>query len=217
MCLLVELIELCTGLAQGLAQLAELCRIEVGFTQASTQPASALSHAVDLTQELGRGRQGCRRLAVFPGAQVQPWVFLQALANFSRAAQPGRAKLSHLAAGEFGAGHHRGQTQTVLAAAPRDGHQVAHRRMRRDGALADLLLDRRGQLADQAETAGDPAHRLVETSRQLFLAHPLLSQCRQKPALLELREGFGAALATVQQQCVALRQVPERGLHRVRT
>jgi hypothetical protein len=63
--------------------------------------------------------------------------------------------------------------------------------------------------------ARHPAQALVETPSELFLAHPLLVQGRKKPALLELRESLRAALAAVQQQRVALAEIPRRRRHRV--
>lgn len=84
-----------------------------------------------------------------------------------------------------------------------------------DGAAAHILLDLRWKLTDQGQAPGDPAHALVHSQGQLLLAQPLAAQCRQQPALLKLRQDFGAALATVQQQRFALIEVPKRRPHSV--
>jgi len=128
----------------------------------------------------------------------------------------GQAQLTHLAAAQPGLGDGRGQAQAVFSVATSERHQVAHRRMGRDGAAAYLILDLHGKLADQGQAARDPAHALVHPPGQILLAQPLAAQHRQQPALLQLREPLRAALAAVQQQGVALIEVPQRGAHGVR-
>lgn len=83
-------------------------------------------------------------------------------------------------------------------------------------AAAHLLLNRDGQLADQGQAPRDPAHALVHAPRQLLLAQPLVAQRQQQPALLQLREPLRAALAAVEQERLALLEVPERRAHHVR-
>lgn len=109
-------------------------------------------------------------------------------------------------------GDRRGQALTILAVTAPQRQQVAHRRVRRDRALADLLLDRCRQIAHQSQMPRHPARAPGETPGQFLQIHPLLAKHRQEPALLELARRLRAALAGVQQQRLALRKVPLRRL-----
>jgi len=179
-------------------QLSELGGTQLALSHKATQAPSLLSHEIELAQELQRRRQRRRLEALLASLQVQPRVFFQAGANLRRATLPGAAQLAHFTAGQPGGSDRRGQPLTILTAVTCNRHQVAHRRMSRDLPLAYLFLDRGGKLTHQAQVARHPAQALVETPSELFLAHPLLVQGRKKPALLELRESFRAALAAVQ-------------------
>lgn len=203
------------GLTKRLTQLAQLGDAQLAFPHTVVQASSPLGDAVELGQQLDRRWQRRRLEALLASLQVQPRILLQALANLRRAAQPGVAQLGHFAAGQLGGGNRRSQPSTILTALARDRHQVAHRRMGRDLPLAHLLLDRRGELTHQSQMPRHPAQALVEASRKLLLAHPLLVQGRKQPALLELREGFGVALTAVQEQRLMLGKIPRRRRHRI--
>jgi hypothetical protein len=186
--LLIKSVKLRADLGRGETQLGKLCRACFGAREALAEATGGGCHPVEITQhlELSGQERGLRLLG--SGAQKQPWVFQQTLTHFLRALREGRAQLTHLAAAQPGLGDGRGQTQAVFSVATGDRHQVAHGRMGRDGAVADLILDLEGKLADQSQAPRDPAHALVHPPGQILLAQPLAAKHRQQPALLQLRE-----------------------------
>lgn len=214
--LLFESVELRAQLGRGQLQGRELSRADLGLGQALAQSTGGQAHLLERGEHLERFGAGRRLLAAGTGAQEKPRVCEQALAHRGAGLHKGAAQLGDLAAAQLGLDDRRGQAQTVLAAAARDRHQVAHRRMGGQLTAAHLLLDLGGQLADQPEVARDPAHALVQPPRKILLAQPLAAQRQQQPALLERAQRLRAALAAVEQQRLARFQIPHRGAHRVR-
>ena len=92
---------------------------------------------------------------------------------------------------------------------------MAHRRVGRDLSLAHVLLNRLWQGLHQRQATRHPTRALRQTRRQLFLIQALLTQRLEQPALLEHTEPLGAALAAVQQESIALVEVPDSGGHGV--
>lgn len=79
-----------------------------------------------------------------------------------------------------------GETHAVVILGARQRHQVLHGRMRDDVALADVLLNRIGERADQTEAARHPAHAAIETPRdEVERQAILLVERAQQPRLLE--------------------------------
>jgi len=62
----------------------------------------------------------------------------------------------------------RGQALAVIGVDARHRHQVLHRRVRGDLAVAHVLLDRFRQQLDQRQAARHPARAAVETTRQFI-------------------------------------------------
>ena len=54
---------------------------------------------------------------------------------------------------------------------------------------------------------------MVNASRQILLAYPLLTQGGEQPALLQRRKPFRTALAAIQEQGIAFRQVQHHSAH----
>lgn len=200
----------------GQLQRVELARAQLDGTQALTHTPGGLAHRLESPQHLDSRGLGWGGLFRRTGAKEESWVGEQTLANLGRAAHEGRAQLRGLAAGKLGLGDRGGQGQAILAATPRDRHQVTHRRVGGDRAAAHQLLDLHRQLADQGQAPRDPADALVDPLGQLRLAQPLAAQGRKQPALLDLRKALRAAQATVQQQGFAGREIPDRHPYRVR-
>jgi len=109
-----------------------------------------------------------------------------------------------------------GQTLTIGAALARQGHQGSQRRLHRDPALADVLLDRLRQRLDHRQTTRHPARAAVEASGKLFQAQPEAApQLRQKPALLEGAGALRHLQRARKHQGVRLGQIPAHRSHGV--
>ncbi len=89
-------------------------------------------------------------------------------------------------------GEDGGHPLAILQALARCRHQKLHRHLRRDFALADLLLDRFRQRLHQRQPPRYPTHAAIEPARQLIqsVAEALL-QLRQQPAHLQRGFVFG--------------------------
>ncbi|NJO56285.1 MAG: hypothetical protein HC834_08000 [Rhodospirillales bacterium] len=91
------------------------------------------------------------------GAKEEAGIVEQPRTHGLRAAHEGLAQIADFPAAQPGLGGHRGQKQAVLAVPAGDRYQVAHRRMRRDGAATHLLLDLGGQGGDQGQMTRNPS------------------------------------------------------------
>jgi len=80
----------------------------------------------------------------------------------------------------------RGQALTVIGVDARHRHQVLHRHLRGDLAVAHVLLDRFRQQFDQRQPARDPTGASIEPPRQ-FVERIVeaLFHLREQPALFE--------------------------------
>jgi hypothetical protein len=61
----------------------------------------------------------------------------------------------------------RGQALAMIGVNARYRHQILHRDLRRDLAVAHLLLNRFRQQIDQRQSARHPARAAIETPRQV--------------------------------------------------
>jgi hypothetical protein len=114
------------------------------------------------------GCRGCRwwrRLALCFEEQLR--LGQDALANRARAFAPGRIELLGCACVAMLFDQDRGQAQAIVGVDPRHRHQILHRHVRGDLAVAHVLLDRFRQQIDQRQTARDPTRAAVESTRQL--------------------------------------------------
>lgn len=215
--LLFKGVELGAQLGRGQLQGRELSRADLGLGQALAQSTGGQAHLLERGEHLEPCGQRRRLLSLGAGAQEKSRVGEQALAHRGAGLGESAAQLGDLAAAQLSRDDRLPQAHTVLAAAARDRHQVAHRRMGGQLTAAHLLLHLGGQLAGQTQVARDPAHAPVQPLRELLLAQPLAAQRQQQPALLERAQRLRAALAAVEQQRLARLQIPHRGAHRVRT
>ena len=62
----------------------------------------------------------------------------------------------------------RGQALAIIGVDARHRHQILHRHLRGDLAVAHVLLDRFRQQFDQRQAARDPTRAAVESTRQLL-------------------------------------------------
>jgi D-alanyl-D-alanine dipeptidase len=88
--------------------------------------------------------------------------------------------------------------------------------VRRDGAVAYLLLHTLGKQLDQAHPAGHPTRAAIKTPRQFLqpVVEALL-QFHQKPAFLESRLVVARTHRPVQKQGLHFAQRPDHRLDRV--
>ena len=112
-------------------------------------------------------------------------------------------------------GEDRGHPLAILQALADHRHQKLQRHLRRDLALAHLLLDRFRQNLHQRQPPRYPAHATIEPARQLIesVAEALL-QLRQQPAHLQRRLVFAQPQRAVQQHG---RSFAHRPYHRTST
>jgi hypothetical protein len=104
----------------------------------------------------------------------------------------------------------------VLQADPCHRYQKLQGHLRRDLALAHLLLDGFRQNLHQRQPPRYPAHAAIEPARQLIQAvAKALLQLRQQPAHLQRGLVFGQAQRAVQQHGGCLAHGPYHGFHRV--
>ena len=88
--------------------------------------------------------------------------------------------------------------------------------MRRDRAVAHLLLNALGKPIDQRQPARYPTQAAIKAARQLVQAiaeAPL--QFRQQPAFFQRCLAFAPTQRSVQHQGFGLAHRPDHGLHRV--
>jgi hypothetical protein len=168
-----EMGQLGVGLGQGTLDAQTLCVSETRGQLAPLSEAAARqrSDALEVAQQgLSRTRLDRLEPLFLEGAQVEPRLFEQPLTRLGRAGAPGVVELSDLPGGESVLGDSTGETLAVLAAFARQRHQGPERRLHRNPALAQVLLDRLRQRFDHRQTTRDPARAAVEASGKLFQA-----------------------------------------------
>jgi hypothetical protein len=166
-----EMGQLGVGLSQGALDVQTLCVCETRGQLAPLPEAAARqrSDALEVAQQ-GLSRTGIdrREPLLLEGAQIEQRLFEQPLAHLGRAGAPGLVELLDLPGGESVLGGRIRQTLAVLAAFARQRHQGPERRLHRDPALAQVLLDRLRQRLDHRQTARDPARAAVEATGKLL-------------------------------------------------
>ena len=103
--------------------------------------------------------------------------------------------------------------RAVLRPGARQRDQTLHRHMRRDPAVAHLLLDTSRKQLYQRQPARHPAHAAVEPARQILQAETeTVFQLGQQPSLFQGGLGFGGPHRPIQHQRVGLRHRPDDGI-----
>jgi hypothetical protein len=105
-----------------------------------------------------------------PGAQKQLRIVDDAVLHVAHAIAPSLVDLADFACAELMASDRFGEAFTGEAIGARNRNQVLHSRPRPDFPVADVLLDRLGQLAHQSQAARDPGHAPVETAGKILQA-----------------------------------------------
>lgn len=98
------------------------------------------SKTLDLgDQFVGRPPKGWTS-TLLENPQCQPGIFEELFAGRRGALEPDGVELFHLPGRELGRGDCFGQSQTLLAALPRNRHQVPHRSLGRNPTQTHVLL-----------------------------------------------------------------------------
>jgi hypothetical protein len=173
-------------------------------------------HHLQIAQQGGRRRGARRRFQLPLRFEKQIWLVENAFANQRRGVAPGGIQLPGLPRVAAMFGERRGHPLAILKADARHRHEKLHGQVRRDLALAHLLLDRFREKFDQRQPPRHPTHAAIKPSRQLLetIAEALL-QFRQQPALLQRGLMRREAQRAVQHQRFGLAHRPDHRFHRV--
>ena len=148
------MVEIATGLVERTVKLGDLVRVQIVdlcLLPAALETTGKGGNTVDVAQQLDARTDDRRLISMLSGFQIQTGITQQAFAHFLRAHQPGGAQLSYLATGQLAPGDRRCQPLAILRIAAGDRHKVTHRCMGWNSSATHLLLDRRRQVADQAQ------------------------------------------------------------------
>ena len=183
----------------------------------SLQTQGLGAQSLRFAEELLSGRGGCRTLHLLQGAQIETRIGEQGFALRVCCLEPGRIQRFDLTAREILSHEGLGHLAAGFTALARHRYQDTLRHLRRDLALAHLLLNRFGQIAEKRQAARDPARADAQTLGESFHAQTLFpAQLVQQPGLLQRAERIGEPLAPVHQQSFHGLQVQDRGLDSVR-
>jgi hypothetical protein len=138
------------------------------------------------------------------------------LPDQGRATAPGSIQLPGLPAVAGILRESRSHPSAVFQADARHRHQIFHRHVRRDSALAHLLLDRLRQEFNQRQPSRHPTYAAVKAAPQFLqtIAEVLL-HLRQQPPLFQCGLVIGESQRTVEQQSLGFAHRPDHRGHRV--
>jgi len=148
--------------------------------------------------------------------EKQRRIIQNALADRSRSPAPGCIQLARFARIAVMPGEDGGHALAVLQALPRHRHQKLHRDLRRNLALAHLLLDRFRQKLHQRQSPRHPRHAAVKPPRQLIQAvAETLLHLLQQPAHFQRGLVLTQSQCTIQQHGRGFAHRPHHRFHRV--
>jgi hypothetical protein len=149
-------------------------------------------HDLQIADQLGAGRWRSFLLRLPLRFKKQPGVLQNALADRCRTSAPSPVQLPGFPHSAVLLGEDRRHALAVLQALARHGHEKLHRYLRRDFALAHLLLDGLRQKLRQRQPPRYPTHAAIEPARQLLqsVAEALLHLLKQ-PAHFQCALLFG--------------------------
>lgn len=151
-----------------------------------------------------------------PGAQKQLRIVDDAVLHVARAIAPSLVDLAHFTSTELMASDRFGEALAGEAIGARNRNQILHGGPRPDFSVANVLLDRLGQLAHQSQATRDPRHAPVETPGKIVQAQTQAAmQLGKQPSLFERGFSFRRAQGSVQNQRFGFIHVPNRRAHRV--
>jgi hypothetical protein len=121
-------------------------------------------HDIQIAIEFHHGRRGRFRRMLPLRLQKQLRLIQKPLANRRCCAPPGCIQLSRFTAAQPVAGKPLGHAPAVVRPAPRHRHQELHRHVRRDRAIADLLLHTVGKQLHQPPPTRHPTRAAIKTA-----------------------------------------------------
>ena len=169
---------------------------------------------LQIAQQFGAGGCGLGFLPLRLEKQFR--LIENSFANQRRPVAPRSVQLPGLPRVAVMLGEYRGHPLAVLRTHACHRHQKFHGHMRRDLALAHLLLDGLWQKIDQSQPPRHPTGAAIEAARQFLqsIAEALL-HLLQQPALLQRRLVRGETERAIQQQSLGLTHRPDHRFHRV--
>ena len=172
------------------------------------QPFGACKESLRLTQGL---------LALLePLLQTQKGsgIFEQSAATLPARREPSGIESTDLASPQLVLDDLLGQPLAGFTVNPGQRYQGFHRRLGRDLAATDRLLDRQRKLAHQAQKSADPGGALEEALAQLVLAPAkAMLELGQQPPLLQSRRARTVRHLPPQDQRLGLPHLPHQRLH----
>jgi len=148
--------------------------------------------------------------------QKQRGILQNPLADRGRSSPPGGIQLAGCARIAVMLGENGRHPLAIPQALARHRRQKLHRHLRRDLALAHLLLDRFRQQFHQRQPPRNPRHAAVESPRQLLQAvTESFFHLGQQPAHFQRGLMFGKAQRAVQQHGRSFAHGPHHRFHRV--
>jgi hypothetical protein len=186
--------------------------------QTAVGPPRQRRHYFQILIELLHRRQGRSGLMLPLRLQKQLWLIQKPLANCRRRSAPGGIQLSRFPAAQPVTGKPLRHAPAVVRTGPGHRNQELHRHVRRDGAVAHLLLHTAGKQLDQSHPSRHPARAAIETARQFLkaIAEALL-QFHQQPAFFQSRFVVARTHRPIQKQSLHFAQRPDHRLHRIPT
>jgi hypothetical protein len=182
-------------------------------------PAGAMGDGgdhVQIPQKLGHYGGRGMRLDLLLGFQKQFGLLQNPLSYTAASLAPRGIELAGLAHREAVHRQRLRHALTVLATRTRHRRQELHRRLRRDFALAHLLLHTFGKQFHQSQTTRHPTHTAIQPSCQLLHAvTEALLQFGQQPAFFQGALALRKTQAAVQHHGFGLPHRPHHRFHRV--
>jgi len=148
--------------------------------------------------------------------EEQGGIIQNPFADRGRSLSPGGIQLAGCARIAMMLGEDGGHPLAILQALACYRHQKLHRHLRRDLALAHLLLDALRQQFHQRQPPPNPAHAAIEPPRQLIQAvAEALLQLGQQPSHLQRGFLFVPSQRAIQQHGRGFAHRPHHRFHRV--
>ena len=213
----VHALELFSNPVDLLPRCCVLLVIQLHCLRASETPMRAIHNRSDhlqIAHQFGAGPRRGFLLGLPLRFEKQRRIIQNAFAHRGRSPAPGGIQLAGFARIAVMLSEYGRHALAIVQALPGCRHQKLHRRLRRDLALAHLLLDGFRQQFHQCQPPRYPAHAAIKPTRQLLQAvTESLFQLGQQPAHLQRRLVFGKAQRAVQQHGRGFAHRPHHYLH----
>ena len=199
-------------------RLSALGRVQFHRRAAETTigPPRNRCHYFQITTQFHHDRRGRLHCMLPLRLQKQLRLIQKPIANRRCCSPPGCIQLSRFSATQPATGKPLGHAPAVVRTGPRHRHQQLHRYVRRDRAIAHLLLNTAGKQLHQTHPTRHPTRAAIKTPGQYLqpIAEALF-QFHQKPAFFQRRLVIARTHRPVQKQSLHFTQRPDHRFHRV--